>query len=137
VTLPVPVSASPTEIDEERQFPHLTPLQEAFVINYVANGGNGTRAAKAAGYEKTSAHVRSSQLLRKPAICEAVLVLTRAMQASHAPAALATVAMLMKRSKSDYVRLEAAKDIQARLGLQAPTRVHHTGGVSINIDLGE
>lgn len=58
------------------------------------------------------------------------------MQSSHAPAAIETIAYLMRKSKSDYVRLEASKDVLTRLGLSAPQRVHHSGGVSIKIDLG-
>jgi hypothetical protein len=121
---------------QERAFPHLTVMQEAFVANYVANGGNATRAAKAAGYAKASAHVEGCKLLRKPPVIEAIGLLSMQQLASHAPGAIARVAHLMSKSKSEYVQLEAAKDVLSRVGLQAPTRVHHSGGVSITIDLG-
>lgn len=42
----------------------LTPKQEAFARNYVANGFNATQAAKDAGYSEDSAESKGSQLLR-------------------------------------------------------------------------
>lgn len=121
------------ETQEERRFPHLTEMQEAFVTNYVANGGNGKRAAIAAGYAKGSAHVEASKMLRKPPIMAALGELTLMQLASHAPGAIARVARLSEKAKSEYVQLEANKDILTRLGITAPTRVHHSGNVSINI----
>ena len=41
----------------------LTPRQEVFVLEYAIDQ-NGTRAARAAGYAVTSAHVASSRLIR-------------------------------------------------------------------------
>lgn len=58
-------------------------------------------------------------------------------QASCVPAAQRTVSTLMRRSKSDYVKLEAAKDVLTRAGLSAPQRVAVSGGVTISIDLGD
>jgi len=52
----------------------LTPKQEAFTENYLANGFNGTQAAKDAGYsgsEDTLAHV-AAENLRKPQIASRV-----------------------------------------------------------------
>lgn len=121
---------------QERAFPHLTAMQEAFATNYVANGGNATRAAKAAGYAKASAHVEGCKLLRKAPVIEAIGQLAMQQLAGHAPGAIARVAHLMSRAKSEYVQLEAAKDVLTRVGLATPARVHHSGGVSIKIDLG-
>lgn len=123
------------ETQEERRFPNLTPMQEAFVTNYVANGGNGKKAAIAAGYAKASAHVEASKMLRKPPIVQALGEMTMLQLATHGPGAVARIARLSDRAKSEYVQLEASKDILARLGLTAPTRVHHSGNVSISIEV--
>lgn len=42
----------------------LTLKQAAFAAEYIRHGGNGTRAALAAGYAQSSAHVRASELVR-------------------------------------------------------------------------
>lgn len=44
----------------------LTPRHARFVAEYVANGGNGTQAAIAAGYSPTSAKFRASEMLTLP-----------------------------------------------------------------------
>ena len=44
----------------------LTPKQKAFAEEYVKNGGNGTEAARKAGYK--SPRVQSAQNLTKPAV---------------------------------------------------------------------
>jgi phage terminase small subunit len=111
-------------------------MQELFVTNYAANGGNGRRAAIAAGYGKAGAAVAASRMLRNQTICEAIVQASRMMLVAHGPAAIATVSTLMKRAKSEYVRLEAAKDVQTRIGLAAPTKVLVGGQVTINLDLG-
>jgi phage terminase small subunit len=133
--LPATVTATEIADGEDRRFPHLTAMQEAFVTNYVLLGGNGARAARNAGYAKSSAAVEASKLLRKAPIATAIMELLHVMQARDVVEATETTRTLMRTSKSDYVRLEAAKDIRTRAGMQAPARVHHTGGVSINIDL--
>lgn len=44
----------------------LTPKQEAFCVNYVANGCNATSAAKSAGYEEGTAKQMGYENLTKP-----------------------------------------------------------------------
>lgn len=133
--IPATVTATELEQGEERRFPHLTAMQEAFVTNYVLLGGNGARSARQAGYAKGSAAVEASKLLRKAPIAAAIMELLNVMQARDVVEATEVTRHLMHKSKSDYVRLEAAKDIRTRAGMQAPARVHHSGAVSINIDL--
>lgn len=43
-----------------------TKLQEKFVVEYIANGGNAAAAAEAAGYSSSSAYQIGWQLLQKP-----------------------------------------------------------------------
>lgn len=46
----------------------LTPKQKAFADNYIKNGGNAAKAARAAGYAPKSADVIGRENLRKPTI---------------------------------------------------------------------
>tara|TARA_B100001123_G_C14979969_1_gene895193 strand:+ start:104 stop:337 length:234 start_codon:yes stop_codon:yes gene_type:complete len=52
--------------------------------------------------------------------------------------AVQTIDDLMTTADEDKVRFAAAKDTLDRMGLRTATKshVHHTGGVSVNIDLG-
>src|SRR6202008_566262 len=49
-----------------------TDMQRRFALEYASNGGNGTAAAKAAGYSERSAHELARQLLEKPHVREMV-----------------------------------------------------------------
>lgn len=55
----------------------LTFKQAAFAAEYVHHKGNGTKAAKAAGYGESSAHVRASELVRNRKVKRAIRNLTR------------------------------------------------------------
>ena len=50
----------------------LTDAQQRFVTAYLANGGNGTRAAFTAGYSRRSAASTASALLKRPKVEQAV-----------------------------------------------------------------
>lgn len=52
----------------------LTPKQRSFIDNYLANGGNGTQAAKDAGYKGSPNTLKSvaQENLRKPDIAEKI-----------------------------------------------------------------
>lgn len=50
----------------------LTPKQERFADNYIANGGNGAKAARDAGYPKAAARVVAVENLTKPNIQERI-----------------------------------------------------------------
>ena len=55
----------------------LTLKQAAFAPEYVRAKGNGTKAAKAAGYAESGAHVEASRLLRNPKVVAEIVRLTR------------------------------------------------------------
>lgn len=55
----------------------LTPKQQIFCEEYVANGGNGTKAAIKAGYSKKTAYAMANENLKKPDIKEYIEQLTR------------------------------------------------------------
>lgn len=116
----------------------LTPKQDAFVDQYVANGGNGSAAARDAGYAESSAHVEAHRLLRNPLIIQEIYRRTVMQVGAHLPKALATVIGLSGTAKSEYVRLEASKDLLDRAGLRAPDKLDHRigGEIRVSIDLG-
>ena len=55
----------------------LTLKQATFAPEYVRTNGNGTKAAKAAGYAASSAHVRASELVRNSKVVAEINRLTR------------------------------------------------------------
>lgn len=122
---------------EVREFPNLTALQERFAHEYSGNGGKAERAAIAAGYSKASARTTATDLLKHSGVCEAILLLTKRAQARHVPGALARIAALSQRAKSEYVQLEASKDVLSRAGVEAPKRVAVAGQFSVSFDLSE
>jgi phage terminase small subunit len=114
----------------------LTDKQLAFVRNLVGNGGNRTQAALDAGYSPKCAREQAYDLMRIPHVMQAVLEHTMAEFISNAPAATTTLTKLLE-GKSEYVRLEAAKDLLDRAGLKPVTNVNHkvAGDISVSIDL--
>jgi hypothetical protein len=114
--------------------PDLTSKQIAFVTNYVANGGNGTAAAKDAGYATKSAHVEAHRLLGMSKVIRAVADLTTHALGAALPGALATVVRLSTVARSEYVQLEASKDLLDRAGLSAPKKVLVSGDVRVTYD---
>ncbi len=50
----------------------LTPKQDAFVKEYIINGGNAVQAAITAGYSDKTAHVIGPENLAKPCIAKAI-----------------------------------------------------------------
>ena len=117
------------------RFPQLSSKQLSFVAVYVANGGKGTHAAKEAGYATASAHVEAHRQLQKPSIIKAIAELTVQRLGAAMPGAVATIERLSERAKSEYVQLEASKDLLDRAGLSAPKRVNIGGDLRVTFDL--
>ena len=115
----------------------LTEKQDAFCDEYVANGGRGTSAAKAAGYAEKSAHVEANRLLKNPLILQEIYKRTALAVGAAAPRALMTIIEMSSNAKSDYVKLEASRDLLDRAGLKAPEKIDHRldGELKISIDL--
>ena len=116
----------------------LTAKQRALVDALVTTGCTITKGAEIAGYAKGAAgRVVASRTLRIPKVQQYMMnqisstIGMGAIQASHMLNALSGSA------KSEYVRLEASKDILDRVGLRAPDKVQHSvgGELSIKIDL--
>ena len=98
----------------------LTDKQEAFIRAYVQNGGNGTQAAKDAGYPDKAAHTRAYENLRLPKILARMETLTRELMSDCAPACVRVLKELAVSSASDTVRQAAASSLLDRTGYKVP-----------------
>jgi len=117
----------------------LTAKQEALVEHLVANGGTVKAAAEAAGYAAgESGRVSASKALALPHVQAYMMQRVRDELGTRATLALTTVTKLASTAKSEYVQLEASKDLLDRAGLKAPDKhMHlHAGDIKVEIDLG-
>lgn len=117
----------------------LTAKQEALVEYLVANGGTIKEAAQAAGYaDGETGRVSASKALAKPHVQSYMHERMRQELGVKATLAAHQVARLAVNAKSEYVQLEASKDIMDRAGLKAPEKhMHlHAGDIKVEIDLG-
>ena len=116
----------------------LTERQTALVEHLVANGGLIKDAAQAAGYaDGESGRVSASKALALPHVQAYMMQRVRDELGSRATLALNTVTSLARTAKSEYVQLEASKDLLDRAGLKAPEKhMHlHAGDIKVEIDL--
>jgi hypothetical protein len=117
----------------------LTAKQEALVEHLVANGGTIKEAAAAAGYaDGETGRVSASKALAKPHVQSYMMQRVRDELGAKATQALHQVTRLSANAKSEYVQLEASKDLLDRAGLKAPEKhMHlHAGDIKVEIDLG-
>lgn len=117
----------------------LTEKQTALVEHLVANGGTIKDAAHAAGYaEGENGRVSASKALAKPHVQAYMMERMRQELGVRATLAAHQVARLAVNAKSEYVQLEASKDLLDRAGLKAPEKhMHlHAGDIKVEIDLG-
>jgi phage terminase small subunit len=116
----------------------LTPRQDAFVDEYIANGGDARAAARAAGYGGQRIDHRVSDLMHHPVVTAEIARRTTQRLGHMAPSAVATLDRLMGGARSEHVRLQAAIDLLDRLGLRASERQEHTvGDLTVIIDLSD
>ena len=115
----------------------LTQLQQSFVDNYLANGGNGKQACITAGYSENSAHVQASKLVKLPHIQQALLKGTAEAIGLGSAKAVQKLVSLSGGAKSEYVQLEASRDLLDRAGFKAPDRadIRLDSDIKISIDL--
>jgi phage terminase small subunit len=117
----------------------LTPKQRALVEAYVANGGNLTKAAEEAGYaEGNSGRVTAWKAMKTSHVQQYLMQQTAEVFSMHAAMAVGKVAGLAKGAKSEYVQLEAAKDLLDRAGFKPIDRsqIQVAGDIKVSIDLG-
>jgi hypothetical protein len=100
--------------------PTLTPLQAAFVREFVEGSQDPHDSALAAGYSEGTARCAGRQLLQHPVITQAIALEVRRRFVTSAPLALRIVEWLMENSPSHKVRLDAAKTILDRAGHVPP-----------------
>ena len=113
----------------------LTRKQQSLVEHLVANGGTIKDAAHAVGYaEGESGRVSASKALALPHVQAYMVEKIREQLGVRATLALSTVTKLASTAKSEYVQLEASKDLLDRAGFKAPDKHMHLHAGDIRVD---
>jgi hypothetical protein len=116
----------------------LTKKQMALVDTLVAEGCSIKEASSKSGYaDGESGRVTASKTLRLPHVQQYLMTRVSESIGLNATTALSTVVKLASGAKSEYVQLEASKDILDRAGFKAPDKhLHlHNGDLKVQIDL--
>ena len=116
----------------------ITKKQKLLIDTIVATGCSITKASKIAGYsEGESGRVTASKTLRLPHIQEYMQQRIRESIGLNATIASKKVLDLSTSAKSEYVQLEASKDILDRAGYKPVDKAMHLvqGNISVSIDL--
>ena len=117
----------------------LTPRQILLVDTLVATGCTITEASQIAGYAKgDSGRVSASKASRTHKVQQYMQSLVMNSIGLNATKASIRLMQLSESAKSEYVQLEASKDILDRAGYKAPDKhMHlHAGDIKVSIDLG-
>ena len=116
---------------------HITPKAKKLVDTLVSTGCTITEASKLAGYKGNSSRVSASRMLRNPKVQQYMFEQIQHNLGMSAVKAQSRLLDLCSGAKSEYVQLEASKDILDRAGFKAPDKHQHMvkGDFSINIDL--
>ena len=121
------------------QLVKLTPKQIKLVDTLVAQGCSITQASQIAGYAPgDSGRVTASKALKLPHVQDYMMRCINESIGMNATIASSKLVKLAKGAKSEYVQLEASKDILDRAGFKAPDKhLHlHQGDIKVSIDLG-
>lgn len=116
----------------------LTNKQMALVDTIVATGCSITEASSKAGYaDGESGRVTASKALRLPHVQEYMQMRIRESIGLNATIASRKVLDLASSARSEYVQLEASKDILDRAGYKPVDKAMHLvqGNISVSIDL--
>ena len=116
----------------------LTKRQTALVDTIVASGCSVKEASMHAGYaDGESGRVTASKTLRLPHVQQYMMQRISESIGLSATTASNRILTLAKGAKSEYVQLEASKDILDRAGFKAPDKhMHlHAGEIKVQIDL--
>ena len=116
----------------------ITKKQKLLIDTIVATGCSITKASKIAGYsEGESGRVTASKTLRLPHIPEFMQQRIRESIGLNATIASKKVLDLSTSAKSEYVQLEASKDILDRAGYKPIDKSMHlvSGDINVTIDL--
>ena len=121
------------------QLVKLTPKQIKLVDTLVAQGCSITQASQIAGYAHgDSGRVTASKALKLPHVQDYMMRCINESIGMNATIASSKLVKLSQGAKSEYVQLEASKDILDRAGFKAPDKhLHlHQGDIKVSIDLG-
>ena len=116
----------------------LTTKQRDLVDTIVTTGCSITEASQKVGYAKgESGRVVASRTLRLPHVQRYMIERVANTIGLGAVTASKKLVELSNGAKSEYVQLEASRDILDRAGIRAPDKVQHDiqGDIKINIDL--
>jgi|TARA_R110000744_G_scaffold278237_1_gene390503 phage terminase small subunit len=117
----------------------LTKKQSSLVDTLVATGCTLREAATQAGYaEGESGRVTASKTVRLPHVQSYMMQRINEQLGMNATVAAARVMNLATGARSEYVQLEASKDILDRAGFKPIDRsqVQVAGDIRVSIDLG-
>lgn len=112
----------------------LTEKQEAFVSAYVATLGKVGLSARRAGY---TAPNEGTRLLQNPKVVDEIRRRVQADMTLHGISAIGVTRKLMKTARSDYVKLEAAKQLIALSPFQPPAKslIALAGDLQVSFDI--
>ena len=116
----------------------ITEKQKKLVDTLVAKGCSIKQASEDAGYAKgESGRVTASKALKTPHVQQYMMQAIADNMSINATKALNKIVQLSSNAKSEYVSLEASKDLLDRAGFKAPDKVMHShvGNVNVKIDL--
>ena len=116
----------------------ITEKQKKLVDTLVAKGCSIKQASEEAGYAKgESGRVTASKALKTPHVQQYMMQTISDSMSLNATKALNKIVSLSSNAKSEYVSLEASKDILDRAGFKAPDKVMHShvGNIDVKIDL--
>lgn len=117
----------------------LTDKQTALVDIMVAEGLSPAQAASKAGYaEGKAGYVSAYRALKTPHVQQYMMQRMNEEFGVAATLAVGTVRRLAQSAKSEYVQLEASKDLLDRAGYKPIDRsqVQVAGDIKVTIDLG-
>ena len=116
----------------------LTSKQARLVDTLVATGCSIKKASEVAGYAKgESGRVSASKALKNPNVQAYLMLQVSESIGLNATKASHRLLQLSQDAKSEYVQLEASKDILDRAGFKAPDKHQHlvAGDIKVNISL--
>jgi len=117
---------------------NLTHRQRTLVDTLVSQDITVSKAAEIAGYAKgESGRVVASKTLRLPHVQEYMMQQVGQHLTLSSISSVKRLRHLVDHARSEYVQLEASKDILDRVGFKQPDKVKHTldGDISVKIDL--
>ena len=116
----------------------ITEKQKKLVATLVAKGCSVNQASEEAGYAQgESGRVSASKALKTPHVQQYMMQQIADSIGINATIASNKLLRLASGAKSEYVQLEASKDILDRAGFKAPDKVMHShvGNINVKIDL--